>query len=73
MEKEYVNLQEFAEIVGVKVRTVRDWIEKGAIQTFQVVPKGKHFILREDIPSFLRKSEKLAEEADRILNKKEEI
>ena len=73
MEKEYVNLQEFAEIVGVKVRTVRDWIEKGVIQTFQVVPKGKRFILREDIPSFLRKAEKLAEEADRILNKKEEI
>ena len=55
IEKEYISLKEFAEIVGVKVRTVRDWIDKGVVQTYQLVPKGKHFIKKLDIPTFLRK------------------
>lgn len=55
MTKEFIDIKEFAEIVGISIRTVRDWIEKGAIQTTQLVPGGKHFINKLDIPTYLKK------------------
>ena len=53
-EKQYISIKEFADLFGVSVSVVRDWIEKGAIATTQLVPNGKHFINKLDIPTFKR-------------------
>lgn len=55
---DYISIKEFAEIVGVSVEAVREWIEDGTIQTTQFAKKGKHFINKLDIPTFMRKEQK---------------
>ena len=47
-------------MVGVSVEAVRKWIEDGTVQTTQFAKsgKGKHFINKLDIPTFMRKEQK---------------
>lgn len=45
MEKTY-KLKEAAEILGLKVRTIRQWVHDGKIEAFKV-PGGKHWFIKE--------------------------
>lgn len=48
MEKHY-SLKETAEILGIKVRTVRDWIFKGKIKAGKYEDGKKWYIAKSEI------------------------
>ena len=48
MEKQY-DLKDTADILGVKIRTLRDWIKKGKITAKQYSNCGKLFIAQSEI------------------------
>lgn len=47
IEKEY-SIIEAAKILGIKARTVREWIYKGKLKAYK--PNGKWLIFEKDLP-----------------------
>jgi excisionase family DNA binding protein len=55
MEKHY-NLTETAEILGVKVRTLREWIKDGSLNAFKYEGKKKWYVSQSEIEKMQKKS-----------------
>jgi excisionase family DNA binding protein len=49
--REFVSVNEAAEITGLSRRTIERWIRKSALPTWQVAPRHSHFIRRKDLPT----------------------
>ena len=46
-----------ARLLNVHINTLRRWSNKGIIRMYRIGPRGDRRFRREDIASFLRKSE----------------
>ena len=56
MEKNY-SLVETAEILGVKVRTLREWLKDGSLQAFKYEGKKKWYVSQKEIERLQNKKE----------------
>jgi len=56
MEKVY-KLNEVAEILGLKVRTIRQWVHDGKIEAVKI-PGGKHWFVKESEVRRLQNADK---------------
>ena len=52
--KEYYNRKEVAEIMGVTIGTIANWIKKGKMDIVQKVERGAVRIHYTEIPAFKR-------------------
>jgi len=56
--KNYYTAKEFAKLCNVSNKTVFNWIKKGTVEAKQMIKRGRYYIPRLEVPTFLRKEEK---------------
>ena len=49
MDIKYYTLRQASEIMGIKVRTVREWIRNGRIKAIKIGGSNRWFISRDEI------------------------
>lgn len=57
MENQHYNLKETAEILGIAVRTVREWVKKGKIKAKKYKQCSMWFVSKEEIERLQREME----------------
>jgi len=57
MQEEFVSTKEAAKLLNVTIRTIRRYIKNGTLnfKRFPDTPRGRIYIYKTDIPTFLRK------------------
>ena len=49
LEQEFYNLDEVAKVLGVKVRTVREWVIRGKIKGRKLPPSRRWFVTAKEM------------------------
>ena len=56
MNRKYIHIKEFANILGITTRTIYDWIKQGLIQHIQV-KKGKIILIpKSEIKKLIKRN-----------------
>ncbi len=57
LDNEWLTMKEAAAYFRINVMTLYQWIQRGKVETVQIVPRGRRLIARKNIENLLERNQ----------------